>query len=332
MKALVTGGGGSLGGEIVRQLRARDERVTTFSRREYPGLDALGVRQIRGYLSAADAVARACEGADVVFHVASKTGIWGPYEDYFAANVVGTENVIAACRKLGIDRLVYTSSPSVVFSGADMEGVDESAPYAEHFETAYPRTKMLAEKMVLAANDARLATVALRPHLVWGPGDSNLVPRIIARGRTGQLRRIGRTDHLVDSVYIVDAARAHLLAADRLSPGATIGGRAYFITQGEPVGTWALIDRILGAAGLPPVRRRIPVRVAHAVGWLLEVGHRVLGIDREPRLTRFLARELSTAHWFDISAARRDLGYEPSCTIDEGMEALRRSLEVGDAW
>ncbi len=218
MNALVTGGGGFLGGAIVRRLTARGDRVCSLSRGRYPALDALGVEQMQGDVADAAAVDAAVAGRDIVFHVAAKAGVWGPYAEYHRANVVGTQNVLSACRKHGVRRLVYTSSPSVVFNGRDMEGVDESVPYPEHYEVAYPKTKAEAERLVLAANGADLATVALRPHLIWGPGDNHLTPRILERGRAGRLRRIGRANKRIDATYIDNAADAHILAADRLRP------------------------------------------------------------------------------------------------------------------
>lgn len=331
MKALVTGGGGFLGSAIARRLLARGDQVRSFARGDYPELRELGVDVRRGDLHDADAVADAARDCDIIFHVAAKAGIWGAFEDYHRANVGGTENVIAACRRWHIPKLVYTSSPSVVFNNADMEGVDESAPYATHFEAAYPHTKALAEQMVLKANDDELVTIALRPHLIWGPGDNHLIPRILARARAGQLRRIGRENKLVDCIYIDNAAEAHLLAADRLQPGSPACGKAYFISQGEPTPLWDLVNRILKAAGLPPVTRSIPTSIAYAAGWMLEHVHRLLRLDGEPRMTRFLARELSTAHWFDISAARRDLDYRPTVSIDEGMRRLEDWLRGDEA-
>jgi nucleoside-diphosphate-sugar epimerase len=265
-------------------------------------------------------------GCDVVFHVAAKAGFWGPYREYFQANVVGTQNALTACRQTGVRRLVYTSSPSVVFNGSDMAGVDESVPYPLHYHAAYPETKAIAEQMVLKANGPELATVALRPHLIWGPGDPHLVPRLLDRARSRALRRIGQRDNLVDSVYIDNAADAHLLAADRLSNGSALAGRAYFITNGEPLPLWNLIDRILHAGGLPPVTRSVSPTLAYAAGLALEGVHALFRLKGEPRMTRFLARELATAHWFDISAAGRDLGYKPAVSIDEGMRRLKQWL------
>ena len=327
MKALVTGGGGFLGGAIVSRLLARGDEVRSFARGSYLDLTTLGVEVRRGDLADKFAVAEAVRGCDVIFHVAAKAGIWGAHEEYYRTNVVGTQNVLAACHQSGVRRLVCTSSPSVVFDGRNVEGIDESAPYAKYFLTAYPRTKAIAEKLVLEADSAEVATVALRPHLIWGPGDRHLVPRILARARTGKLRRIGHEENKVDSVYIDNAADAHILAADRLAPGSPIAGKAYFITNDEPLPLWDLVNRILAAAGLPPVTRSIPAPVAYAAGWLYESVHGLLGLKDEPAMTRFLARELSTSHWFDISAAKRDLGYQPRVSIDEGMRRLEQWLK-----
>jgi nucleoside-diphosphate-sugar epimerase len=205
-----------------------------------------------------------------------------------------------------------------------MEGVDESAPYPDHYDAPYPHTKAIAERLVMAANGPELATVALRPHLIWGPGDNHLIPRILARAR--RLRRIGRGDNKVDTVFIDDAARAHVLAADRLHVGAPIAGKVYFISQGEPWPLWDVVNGILDAAGLPHVTRRVPTALAYAVGWFCETAYGLLRLRNEPPMTRFLARELATAHWFNIDAARRDLGYAPQKSMQECMEELRRSF------
>ena len=327
MKALVTGGGGFLGQAIVRKLARHGASVRSFSRLEHGELHALGVEQFTGDVADPAAVASAVQGCDTVFHVAAKPGIWGDYEDYHRTNVVGTQNVIAACRRHGVRRLVYTSSPSVVFDGRDMAGVDESVPYPASFEAHYPRTKALAEQLVRAANGPQLATVSLRSHLILGPGDNHLLPRLVARARAGQLGRIGSRPNLIDTIYVDNAADAHLLAADRLAPGSPIAGKVYFISQGEPVPMWEMVNRLLHAAGVPSVTRAIPTWLALALAWCFETAHRVTGNPREPRLTRFLVHELSTAHWFDISAARRDLGYTPAVSIAEGLERLRAACK-----
>jgi nucleoside-diphosphate-sugar epimerase len=323
MTALVTGGGGFLGLAIVRRLVARGDSVRSLSRQSHSDLESLGVKEFLGDLSDSAAVERTVEGCDLVFHVAAKAGVWGPPDEYYRTNVVGTENILAACRNHGVRRLIYTSSPSVVFTGSDRAGIDETAPYANKFLAAYPYTKAIAERAVLAANGPDLATVALRPHLIWGPGDNHLIPRLIARARAGKLRRIGDGSNRVDAIYIDNAADAHLLAADRLAPGSPIAGNAYFLGQDSPVLLWDFINRILDTAGLPPVRRSLPAGVAYFMGGMLEAIHRTFGLSGEPRMTRFLARQLSTSHWFDLAAAKRDLGYVPAVSTEEGLRRLR---------
>ena len=331
LKALVTGGGGFLGLAVVEQLLARGDQVRSFARGPYPGLADLGVEVRRGDLRDAQAVEQACAGCDVVFHVAAKAGIWGRYAAYYEPNVRGTQNVLAACREHGVHRLVYTSSPSVVFDGRSMEGVDESVPYPQRQHSHYAATKALGEQAVLAANGTTLRTLALRPHLIGGPRDNHLVPRIVSRGRAGTLRRVGDGTNKVDTTYIENAARAHLLAADALATNPRAAGRPFFISQGEPMALWEIINRILAAAGLPPLTRSVPQPVAWSVGAILEAAHAVFRLKGEPRMTRFVARELATAHWFDITAARMELGYEPAISITEGLHRLEAWLQEREA-
>ena len=327
---LVTGGGGFLGSAIVRMLRGRGAAVRSLARNHYPELNELGVAQYRGDVADPEAVGRATAGCSAVFHVAARAGLWGRYADYYRANVVGTQTVIAACRQNGVRRLIYTSSPSVVFTGEDLEGADESIPYAPRYDAAYPATKAIAEKLVLASNDASLGTVSLRPHLIWGPGDNNILPRIFARARAGRLFRIGNRNPLIDLTYIDNAAHAHVLAGDRLAPGSTIAGKAYFVAQGQPVPLWDMVNRFLSVAGLPPVSRSVPLALAVILGGAFEAVYTVFRLPGEPRMTRFLARELSTAHWYNLDAARRDLGYAPIVGIEEGLLRLGESLASQD--
>ncbi len=329
MKILVTGGGGFLGNAIVQRLLAQGHDVASFARGDYPTLREHGVTTIRGDLTDTTAVIRAAHGCDLVVHTAAKAGVWGPYNDYYRTNVVGTQNVVGACRTHGITRLVYTSTPSVTFAGDDQVGIDESTPIAPVFLCHYPATKAHAERMVLEANSPELATVALRPHLIWGPGDPHLVPRVIAQARAGKLRIVGTGDSLVDSTYIDNAAHAHLCAIERLAPGAPCAGKAYFISNGEPMPMAELLNRILAAADVPPVTRRVSAALAYAAGAVMECGHRLLGKSGEPRMTRFVARQLATAHWFTLDAARRDLGYAPIVSTDDGMRQLAQWCQRG---
>lgn len=328
MPTLVTGGGGFLGGAIVRRLVDRNEPVRTLQRGHYPDLEALGVECLRGDLADAALVDRAVEGCDVVYHVAAKVEMWGPREPFVRVNVEGTDNILRSMRRHGGRRLVFTSSPSVVHGGDDIAGADESLPYPDHYEAAYPETKAEAERRVLAANGPELSTVALRPHLIWGPGDTNLVPGIVDRARAGRLRLVGDGSNLVDTVYIDNAVDAHLAAADRLSPGADCAGRAYFVTNDDPRPVKEIINGFVSAAGLEPVDAGIPVGVAVAVGHIFELLHRFFPSKEGPRMTPFLARNLATAHWYDISAAKRDLGYEVTVDVDEGMVRLREWFSI----
>jgi nucleoside-diphosphate-sugar epimerase len=326
VRALVTGGAGFLGSGICRALLAQGHEVVALQRSAAPALKKLGALVRQGDLGDPASVESAADGCDVVFHVAAKAGHWGAYDDYFRANVIGTRNVLAACQRHAITRLVHTSTPSVVHRGGDLEGVDERMPYAKRFLAHYPATKAIAEREVIAANGPALATVALRPHLIWGPGDNHLLPRIVERARAGRLRFIGKPGKRIDTTYIDNAVAAHLLAAEALRPGAAHAGQVYFISNGEPIETEDMINRLLGCAGLPPVYARIPFALAYAVGGLLELVYGTLRLKAEPIMTRFVADHLSTAHWYDISAAQRDFGYRPQVSMEQGFAELRKAL------
>jgi len=325
-KVLVTGGGGFLGSSIVRMLLGKGIAVRSLQRSDSPDLKKLGVEIIRGDISDRDTVINAAEGCDVIFHVAARAGVWGDYDDYYQCNVTGTKNIIAACKAHNIQKLIYTSSPSIVFAGEDEDNINESTPYADHFLTAYQETKALAEQMVLAANNKTLATVALRPHLIWGPGDPHLAPRIIERAKAGRLRLVGKQNNLVDSTYIDNAALAHILAAEALETKNNCAGKAYFISNDEPITMKELINRILAAANLPAVTKTIPAKLAYTIGMMMEFVYKIFKLKEEPIMTRFIARQLSCAHWYDLTAAKNDLGYRTKVTIDEGMERLKASL------
>lgn len=326
MKVLVTGGGGFLGQAICKQLVAAGHSVWAFNRNRYLALDALNVQQRVGDITNLDSVAAAAEDVDAIIHSAGKVGAWGPLEEFYEANVRGTDNVLAACELNKISKLVLTSSPSVVQNGADLDGVDESAPYASHFVSAYAQTKAIAEQRVLAANGPKLATVALRPHFVWGPGDPNLLPRLLKQARAGRLRLIGDKPKKIDATFVDNAAEAHVLALEKLELGSPIAGKVYFISQGEPVTHEALINSWLKADGFPPETRRLPLGLARFLGLALETIYSTLRIQHEPPLTRFVVEELSTAHWFNITAARRDLGYAPRVSMAEGLARLSQYL------
>jgi nucleoside-diphosphate-sugar epimerase len=326
-QALVTGGGGFLGLYIVEQLVARGDRVRVLCRGNYPRLAELGVECVAGDIRDLASVASACAGVDTVFHVAAVSGIWGSWQHYYGINTQGTENVIAACRAQRVARLVYTSSPSVIYDGQDHRGADETLPYPVSYLCYYPHSKALAERAVLAANGTGgLATTALRPHLIWGPRDNHLVPRLVARAKAGKLRRVGPGDNLISMSYVENAAHAHLLAADRLAPGSPVAGQAYFINESEPVNLWQWIDELLALAGLPPVQKSISRSLAFAAGALLEAAYRLLPLAGEPPMTRFLAQQLGGSHFYGVGKAARDFDYKTIVSVSEGMQRLQRDL------
>jgi 2-alkyl-3-oxoalkanoate reductase len=326
MRVLVTGAGGFLGGAITRMLLARGDQVSAVQRSDAPALRALGVSVVRGDLAEPELAARAVTGCDAVLHVAAKAGHWGSYASYFAANVQATRHILRAAQRQGVTRLVYTSTPSVAHAGGDLLGVDESAPIPARFHAHYPATKAIAETEVLAANSPHFSTCALRPHLIWGPGDNHLLPRLIARAKAGRLRFVGNGRNLVDTIYIENAARAHLLALERLHVGAECAGKAYFLSNDEPMALQEIVNKLIACAGMPPCQKFLPKPVAFAAGALMELAYSLLPLKGEPLMTRFLAEQLSTSHYYNISAAKRDLGYQAEVSIAEGLRRLRASI------
>lgn len=324
-RVLVTGGGGFLGSAIVERCLARGWQVRATGRSPRPALAARGVEFVAGDIADPEHARRAARGCDAVFHVAAKAGVWGPRAGYERANVGGTRAVVEACRAEGVPHLVHTSTPSVVFNRGSFRGAGESLPYGRGWLCHYARTKAEAERLALAADHPALRVTALRPHLIWGPGDPHLFPRLLARARAGRLRIVGDGANQVDVTHVDTAADAHLAALDALAAGRA-GGRAYFISQGEPVRLWEFANRLLVGAGLAPVTRRVPLPVAYAAGAALEATWATLRLAGEPPMTRFVATELAKDHWFDVTAARRDLGLRPAHDTWEALDRLARSL------
>lgn len=349
---LITGGTGFLGRHLVERLLAAGRPVTVLGRTPAPDLEKRGVRFISASLANPAhhaAIAAACAGIETVFHVAAKVGVWGHYDDFFRTNVLGTRALLDGARAHGVRQFIYTSSPSVVYNGRALANADESLPLTIACPSPYPLTKAIAEREVLAANSATLRTVALRPHLIWGVGDPHLVPRVLARARAGRLRIVGDGLNQVDMVHVENATDAHLLAETALTRCHPIGdtfsvnplnqchllgdtfrvaGRAYFITNGEPVRLWTWINALLTALGEPPVTRRLSLPAATAIGAVCESLWRALPLGGEPPMTRFIAAELAKDHWFNLSAARCDLGYSPRITMAAGTAALVASLRA----
>lgn len=329
--ALVTGGTGFLGRRLVERLLGQGRRVTVLARRAAPDLAARGVEFVSCDLADTDKVRAACRDAATVFHVAAKVGVWGPYLPFYRANVLGTRAIIEGCRAHGVRRLIYTSTLSVVYNGRDIADADESLPLARTCPAAYPLTKALAEREVLAACSAALRTVALRPHLIFGAGDPHLVPRVVRSARAGRLRVVGSGRNRVDLVHVENVVDAHLLAELALSNSQeppVAGGKAYFITNGEPVVLWEWINDLLRSLGVPAVSRHLSLPAATALGAACEALWRVMPLRGEPPMTRFVARELASDHWANINAARCDLGYAPRISMAAGTAELLASLKL----
>ncbi len=321
-KILVTGGGGFIGKALVLALHQLGAEVQAFGRSRYPELEALGIPCIQGDIRDQAAVRRAVSGKSCVFHVAAKAGIWGPAAEYMAINYEGSKHVLAACESEEAGVLVYTSTPSVVFDRGDLNGAGEGLPYAVRPLCAYAASKILAEQAILAANSARLKTLAIRPHLVWGPGDANLIPRLIERGRAGQLAMVGSGGNMVDITYIDNAVHAHLLAGENLCASASAAGEAFFIGQEAPVNLWQWINALFARLDIAPVTRQVPLPLAYGAGAALELVHHLISPQVEPRMTRFLALQLAKSHWFSHAKAERLLGYRPLINTAKGIDQL----------
>jgi nucleoside-diphosphate-sugar epimerase len=321
-KVLVTGGGGFVGSHIVKQLRAMDVTCIVLGRNAYPEVEALGAQCVQGDISDVFCLNEVTKDVDTVFHVAALAGIWGKWEDYHRINVLGTQNVLTAAMENGVRNFIYTSTPSVVFNGDDIVNGDETLPYGKKILCHYARSKIIAEKLVLESNNDTMQSCAIRPHLVWGPGDPHLIPRLLERGRGKELKKVGNCKNLVDISYVDNVATAHILAAKNLENTATAAGKAYFISQGEPVNLWDWIDDLFLRFEVPAIQKRVPFSLAYAAGYFLEKIHTVFTPDTEPKMTRFLAEQLAKSHCFSIKNAKKDLGYIPLISTEEGMKRL----------
>lgn len=321
-QVLVTGGSGFLGSALVRALLAGGARVRCVQRRSVPQLAALGAQPITADLRDGAVLTAAARGCRAVFHTAALPGIWGSYQTYWDANVLGTRKVLTACADAGVPLLIHTSSPSVVFAGHDETGIDESAPIPTQHLCHYSATKAIAEHEVLVAHGPRVRTVALRPHLIWGPGDAHLLPRLAIRARAGRLRLIGTGRNRIDSTCIGNAVAAHLAAAAELAGQGRCGGKAYFVSNGDPLPIAELIARLLATQGISWTPRCIGAGTGYAIGSACEALWSLLALPGEPPVTRFVARQLATEHFFDLAAIARDCGWRPAITTAQGLAEL----------
>ncbi|MCA9066201.1 MAG: NAD-dependent epimerase/dehydratase family protein [Planctomycetaceae bacterium] len=329
MRMLVTGGAGFLGFYIVEQLLAEGHEVRVLCRGTYPSLNRPGIEVMQADIRDAAQVELACAGVDAVFHVAAVPGVWGAWQMFHSINTRGTLNVLQACRKQRVSRLIYTSSPSVVFDGDDHLEADESLPYPRSWMCHYPHSKALAEQAVLeAGKSSSLRTVSLRPHLIWGPRDNHLIPRLIRKAQAGKLKRVGDGTNVVSVSYVENAATAHIQVEQVLRDSDVPAGRAYFINEPEAVNLWDWIDLLLTRAGLPVVSSSVSERTAYVAGAMLETVWKVLRLGGEPPMTRFVAAQLAGSHSYSIAAAARDFGYSPAVSIEEGLRRLQPDLDA----
>ena len=322
MKVLITGGGGFLGSALAKKLLSLGNEVTILGRRSYPEFEKMFYciqTDVRDLAS----VVKALEGQEVVFHTAAIPGIWGDYKDFYRTDVQGTQNVIFACHKNKVKKIIYTSSPSVVFGQKDIEGVGEKTSYPDEYLCHYPKTKAIAEQMVMEANGCKgLATVCIRPHLIWGPGDPYLLPRIVERVKNRKLIRVGEGTNLVDMTYIDNAVEAHIKACENLDLNSPVAGKCYFVSDDKPVLLWEWIEEVLIQLKLPGVTKSISFKHAFRLGKILEIFYKILLIKKEPPMTRFLATQLAKSHYFNIAQSKQDFGYKPLVTNEEGIKRL----------
>ncbi|WP_448616768.1 NAD-dependent epimerase/dehydratase family protein [Modestobacter sp. URMC 112] len=317
MRVLVTGASGMLGRATAQRLVERGDEVTVLQRRPA----RIGCAEVLGDVADPSAVRRAVRGQDAVVHLAAKVDVVGRWAEYSRANVTGTRTVVAACRELGAGRLVHVSSPSVAHAGSALAGVGAEPADPAAARGHYARSKAVAEQEALAADAPDLAVLAVRPHLVWGPGDTQLVGRIVERARAGRLPLLGSGAALVDTTYVDNAADALVAAADACGP---VHGEALVVSNGEPRPVGEVLARLCRAAGVPGPRFRVPFRAAWLAGAAIDAGWALAGARSTPPLTRFLAEQLATAHWFDQRRTRTALRWAPRVSLDEGFARLAR--------
>ncbi|WP_412471389.1 NAD-dependent epimerase/dehydratase family protein [Halobacteriovorax sp. RT-1-4] len=324
MNILVTGVTGFLGYHIAKDLLAAGHDVFNFSRRETDEVKELGIKTHQGDLTNYQDIRNALSEIDAVFHVAGKVGMWGRKEDFERINIEGTKNLLKAMKEAGVKYLVYTSTPSVVFGKDEIKNGDEALEYPENYLNEYARTKSIAEKLVLAANTQDLLTTAIRPHLIYGERDKNIIPTLVERAKSGRLKIIGHGDNLVDINYVENASYAHVMALNELVGEAKNKGKAYFIGQERPVNLWHFINELLMAKGVAPLTKKVPLRIVYIIGAICEFIYKLIGkYDGQPAMTRFVALQMGTSHYFKHNNALNDFGYSPRISIDESIEKIK---------
>jgi nucleoside-diphosphate-sugar epimerase len=327
MNILVTGGGGFLGQYIVEELLKDGHKVSNFSRSSYPELEKLEVEQRSGNLLDKDSIKKALTSIDAIFHVAGKVAMWGKWEDFYQTNTQGTKNLVDAAKEAGIKKFVYTSTPSVVFGEDDIIEADETLDYPKEYLSLYAKSKMLAEKYVLENNSEDFMTCSLRPHLIFGPRDKNIIPRLLEAAKKGKLKIVGDGQNLVDIIYVENAAKAHIQAFNSLEPGSPVCGSPYFIAQERPVKLWDFINEILSKSNVKTVTKTMHINKAYRIGSIIESFLKLFRIwNVHPPMTRFVALQLGKSHYFSHKKAHNDFGYDPKVTVEQAIEKTIASL------
>jgi nucleoside-diphosphate-sugar epimerase len=320
LKAYVTGGSGFVGGHLLRRLKRDGHPVTALARSEGSAarVGSLGASAHRADLSSPGELERGLRGVEVVFHCAAVVGSHVDPDEAMRVNVEGTRNIVEAARDAGVRRFVHLSTESVLIDGRPLDGIDESYPVPERGHlSVYAATKAEAERIVLAANGDHLETIALRPRLIWGPEDGTWLPGLIEKVDSGMFRWVDNGSHLVSTCHVHNVVQAMVLAIDAGTPGS-----AYFVTDGAPRPFREFATAYLATAGVEVPDGSVPGWVMRAAGAALEALWRALPTRSDPPINRVEAYMVSHPQVFDDSAARRDLGYVPVITIDDGLAEL----------
>ena len=319
MKILVTGGKGFLGSSIVHRLLELGHQVETLSRSN--GSKKIStVKHHQLDLSKKFLNLEQFKGIECIFHTAAKAGIDGRYNEYYTANYLGTKNILNLAKDIGVKYFIYTSSPSVVFSGKPISDGNEKLSYVSNRVSPYSHTKALAEEAVLHANNNTFLSTSLRPHLIWGENDPHLLPKVISRHKKGKLKIVGGGNNQVDLTHIDNVVHAHILAFDALLGGYPLGGKAYFISQNEPVKLWDWLNSIFRDLNLDPIYNKISFPKAYCAGAFLEILWKILRLKNDLPMSRFVACQLAHDHWFSTESAKSDFGYEPIISMSEAMK------------
>lgn len=321
MKILITGGKGFIGNSIAKKLSMLGHEISTVSRSsDYRKKEYITAHH-QYDLSKDNLNHQILKNIDVVFHVAAKAGIEGKYNDYYASNYLATKLLLDACKSSSVQNFIYTSSPSVVFTKEPIKNANENLPYIKNKVSPYAQTKAIAEKEVLNSNDnINFKTIALRPHLVWGEGDPHLLPKVIRRHAEGKLKIVGDGLNQVDLTHIDNVTHAHVTAMNALISNKPVGGKAYFISQSEPVQLWKWLNDLFIKLKLPPLKKRVSFQKAYLAGMVAESLWGLFNFSKDLPMSRFAACQLSHDHWFSNYAAEKDLGYRPIISMEKALD------------